>query len=104
MGSTPSGKSETVEKIIGRQQLEINNLAGAMKQGGASEKQILSAKKGDHFVCGPQWGKVRAIIDDNGKSVYEALPSTPVEILGISGASKSGDDFLVLDSDKEVKV
>ena len=61
-------------------------------------------KKGDHFVCGPQWGKVRAIIDDNGKSVEEALPSTPVEILGISGASKSGDDFLVLDTDKEAKV
>jgi len=61
-------------------------------------------KKGDHFVCGPQWGKVRAIIDDNGKSIDEALPSTPVEILGISGASKSGDDFLVLDSDKEAKV
>jgi len=61
-------------------------------------------KRGDHFVCGPQWGKVRAIIDDNGKSVEEALPSTPVEILGISGASKSGDDFLVLDSDKEAKV
>ena len=61
-------------------------------------------KKGDHFVCGPQWGKVRAIIDDNGKSVDEALPSTPVEILGISGASKAGDDFLVLDTDKEAKV
>jgi len=61
-------------------------------------------KRGDHFVCGPQWGKVRAIIDDNGKSVDEALPSTPVEILGISGASKSGDDFLVLDTDKEAKV
>ncbi|MDA9732018.1 translation initiation factor IF-2 [Candidatus Pelagibacter sp.] len=61
-------------------------------------------KKGDHFVCGPQWGKVRAIIDDNGKSVDEALPSTPVEILGISGPSKSGDDFLVLDNDKEAKV
>ena len=61
-------------------------------------------KKGDHFVCGPQWGKVRAIIDDSGKSVNEALPSTPVEILGISGASKSGDDFLVLETDKEAKV
>jgi len=61
-------------------------------------------KKGDHFVCGPQWGKIRAIIDDNGKSVEEALPSTPVEILGINGASKSGDDFLVLDTDKEAKV
>jgi len=61
-------------------------------------------KKGDHFVCGPQWGKVRAIIDDNGKSVDQALPSTPVEILGISGASKAGDDFLVFDTDREAKV
>jgi len=61
-------------------------------------------KKGDHFVCGLKWGKVRAIIDDNGKSVDEALPSTPVEILGINGASKSGDDFLVVDTDKEAKL
>ena len=60
-------------------------------------------KKGDYFVCGTKWGKVRAIIDDTGKQINEALPSTPVEVLGISGAAKSGDDFLVLDSEKEAK-
>tara|TARA_B100000963_G_scaffold359573_1_gene387266 strand:- start:1712 stop:3877 length:2166 start_codon:yes stop_codon:yes gene_type:complete len=60
--------------------------------------------KGNYFVCGLQWGKVRAIIDDKGKSIEEALPSTPVEILGISGAAKSGDDFLVLETEKEAKV
>ena len=60
-------------------------------------------KKGDHFVCGTKWGKVRAIIDDTGKQINEALPSTPVEILGINGAAKSGDDFLVLDTEKEAK-
>ena len=60
-------------------------------------------KKGDYFVCGTKWGKVRAIIDDNGKQINEALPSTPVEVLGINGAAKSGDDFLVLDSEKEAK-
>ena len=60
-------------------------------------------KKGDYFVCGTKWGKVRAIIDDNGKQIDEALPSTPVEVLGINGAAKSGDDFLVLSTEKEAK-
>ena len=59
--------------------------------------------KGNYFVCGLQWGKVRAIIDDKGGSIEEALPSTPVEVLGISGAAKSGDDFLVLETEKEAK-
>ena len=60
-------------------------------------------KKGDFFVCGTKWGKVRAIIDDNGNQISEAFPSTPVEVLGINGAAKSGDDFLVLNSEKEAK-
>jgi len=60
-------------------------------------------KKGDNFVSGLKWGKVRALIDDKGKNINEAPPSTPVEILGINGASKSGDDFVVLDSEKEAK-
>ena len=60
-------------------------------------------KKGDYFVCGTKWGKVRAIIDDTGKQINEALPSTPVEVLGINGAAKSGDDFLVLSTEKEAK-
>ena len=60
-------------------------------------------KKGDFFVSGLQWGKVRAIINDKGKNINEASPSTPVEILGINGASKSGDDFIVLDNEKEAK-
>ena len=60
-------------------------------------------KKGDYFVSGLKWGKVRAIINDLGKNIDEALPSSPVEVLGINGAAKSGDDFLVLDSEKEAK-
>ena len=61
-------------------------------------------KKGDFFVSGLRWGKARALIDDKGKNLEEALPSTPVEILGINGAAKSGDDFIVLNSEKEAKV
>ena len=64
---------------------------------------IGTLKKGDFFVSGLKWGKVRAIINDKGKNINEALPSTPVEILGINGAAKSGDDFIVLDSEREAK-
>ncbi len=60
-------------------------------------------KKGDFFVSGLKWGKVRAIINDKGKTINEAYPSTPVEILGINGAAKAGDDFIVLESEKEAK-
>jgi len=55
------------------------------------------------FVSGLRWGKVRALINDKGQNINEAPPSTPVEILGINGAAKSGDDFIVLDSEKEAK-
>ena len=60
-------------------------------------------KKGDYFVSGLKWGKVRAIINDQGKQIDKAEPATPIEILGINGASKSGDDFIVLKSEKEAK-
>ncbi|MBD1148686.1 translation initiation factor IF-2 [Pelagibacterales bacterium SAG-MED30] len=60
-------------------------------------------KKGDFFVSGLKWGKVRAIINDKGKNIDKASPSTPVEILGINGAAKAGDDFIVLESEKEAK-
>ena len=60
-------------------------------------------KKGDFFVSGLKWGKVRAILNDLGESINEAYPSSPVEIIGINGASKSGDDFLVLDNEKDAK-
>ncbi len=60
-------------------------------------------RKGDFFVSGIKWGKIRAIINDKGENVVEAIPSTPVEILGINGAAKSGDDFIVLDSEKDAK-
>ena len=60
-------------------------------------------KKGDYFVSGLKWGKVRALINDQGLSVNEANPSTPVEVLGINGAAKAGDDFVVLENEKEAK-
>ena len=60
-------------------------------------------KKGDYFVSGLKWGKVRAIINDQAKNIDIAEPATPIEIIGINGAAKSGDDFIVLSSEKEAK-
>ena len=60
-------------------------------------------KKGDYFVSGKKWGKVRAIINDQGKNIDVAGPSTPIEILGINGASNAGDDFIVFPTEKEAK-
>ncbi len=60
-------------------------------------------KKGDYFVSGLKWGKIRAIINDYGKNIEIAEPATPIEIIGINGAAKSGDDFIVLPNEKEAK-
>ena len=60
-------------------------------------------KKGNYFVSGLKWGKVRAIINDIGKNVNDAYPATPAEVLGINGAAKAGDDFVVLESEKKAK-
>ncbi len=48
-------------------------------------------RRGDIFVVGEQWGKVRALINDQGERVDEAGPSVPVEVLGLSGTPEAGD-------------
>ncbi len=55
---------------------------------------------GDSFVCGHFDGKVRALLDERGKAVQEAGPSTPVQVLGISGVPQAGDMLLGMDADK----
>jgi len=57
-------------------------------------------KVGDPVVAGAAWGKVRALIDDKGKQVKSAGPSTPVQILGLSEVAEAGDDFIVAPSEK----
>ncbi|MCL1911741.1 MAG: translation initiation factor IF-2 [Leptospirales bacterium] len=58
---------------------------------------------GDPFVVGHYSGKVRAMFDDRGIEISEAGPSTPVEILGISGVPSAGDPFECVDSEKTAK-
>ena len=62
-----------------------------------------SLKKGDFFVSGNTWGKIRAMINDEGQNINLALPSTPVEILGMNNPAFAGDDFLVVDSEEKAK-
>lgn len=61
-------------------------------------------KIGDFILVGRNQGKVRAMHDENGKSLKEAGPATPVSILGINGAPSAGDKFNVMDDEKEAKV
>lgn len=55
---------------------------------------------GDSFVVGNTTGKIRAMLDDKGKKVKKALPSTPVELLGLSQVPDAGDIFHVVDDEK----
>jgi translation initiation factor IF-2 len=58
-------------------------------------------RNGESFIVGNTFGKVRAMFDDRGRSIDEAGPSTPVEILGLEGMPDAGDNFLVVaDRDK----
>ena len=59
---------------------------------------------GDPIACGSSYGKVRAMIDDNGRRVKEAGPSTPVEILGLNSVPVAGETFVNTDNEKEAKV
>lgn len=53
-------------------------------------------KVGDVFVSGTEWGRVRALVDDHGARVKQAIPGMPIEVIGASGAPLAGDDFTVV--------
>ena len=59
--------------------------------------------KGDHFICGDTWGKIRAMINYEGKTVDVALPSMPVEILGMNNSAFAGAEFTVTKNEEEAK-
>ena len=60
-------------------------------------------KKGDYFVCGKTWGKIRAMINHDGLPIIEAYPSMPVEILGMNGTAFAGAEFLVTEDEDKAK-
>jgi translation initiation factor IF-2 len=60
-------------------------------------------KIGDVFVAGAEWGRVRALLDDRGQRIEEAGPSSPVEVLGLSGSPFAGDDFVVVETEARAR-
>lgn len=60
-------------------------------------------KKGDIFVVGEVWGRVRALLNDQGKQVDEAGPSVPVEVLGLQGTPEAGDMLHVVASEAKAR-
>ena len=60
-------------------------------------------RRGDIFVAGEQWGKVRALVNDQGERVEEAGPSVPVEVLGLNGAPQAGDVLNVVSTEAQAR-
>src|SRR5882757_728749 len=65
--------------------------------------QMGTLKTGDPFICGDYAGKVKSLLDDRGKPINEAGPSTPAKVLGFSGLPQAGDEFLVMESERSAK-
>lgn len=60
-------------------------------------------KKGDVILCGHEFGRVRAMFNENGRSVQQAEPSTPVEILGLSAIPNAGDEFHIVKDERQAR-
>jgi translation initiation factor IF-2 len=60
-------------------------------------------RSGDVVLCGPYWGRVRALINDLGKTVREAGPSTPVKVTGLSGLPSPGEELLVESDERRAR-
>jgi translation initiation factor IF-2 len=58
---------------------------------------------GDPFICGNQWGKVKALLNDLGERFEEAGPATPVEVVGLSGVPHVGDELIEMESERKAK-
>jgi len=60
-------------------------------------------ESGQMVLCGHEYGRVRAMFNENGKAIREAGPCVPVEILGLSGTPNAGDEFLVVQNERVAK-
>jgi translation initiation factor IF-2 len=60
-------------------------------------------KVGQPFICGPYWGKVKALVNDRGQNIKEVLPGMPCEVIGFSDMPNVGDEVVFMDSERSVK-
>jgi len=115
-------KNQGVDQLLDRillesEMLELKASSQQMPRGTVIEAQIEQGrgptatvivrggtlKVGDPFICGHFDGKVKSLIDDMGKPMKSAGPSTPVKVLGFSGLPDAGDEFVVMESDRAAK-
>ena len=82
-------------------------LESALDKGKGATATVLVQKgcmnMGDNIICGKEYGRIRAMIDQDGKRVDTATPSMPVVILGLSGAPEVGDEVLSAVNDKKIR-
>ncbi len=112
------GIDDLLEKILLQSEiLELQAGADAMARGRIIEAKLDKGrgavgtvliqsgtlKAGDVFVCGLEYGRVRAMFDDLGERVELATPSIPVEVQGFSGVPQAGDEFIVLENERVAK-
>jgi translation initiation factor IF-2 len=113
-----TGLDELLEAIaLQAEILELNANPDRAAQGAVIEAQLDvgrgpvatvlvqrgTLRRGDIFVVGEQWGKVRALINDQGKRVDIAGPSVPVEVLGLNGTPEAGDVLNVVDTEAQAR-
>ncbi|MEE3095043.1 MAG: translation initiation factor IF-2 [Pseudomonadota bacterium] len=60
-------------------------------------------KRGDVFIAGNEWGRVRALIDDRGQTIQSAGPSEPIEVLGLQGAPSAGDELVAVEDEARAR-
>ncbi len=82
--------------IESRQDKHVGNVVSLIIQNG-------TLRLGDPIVVGYVYGKVRTMKNDKGENIASALPSTPVEVTGLSGIPSAGDKFMAFESEKEAK-
>ncbi|MDO9491349.1 translation initiation factor IF-2 [Acetobacterium sp.] len=115
---TGEGIESLLEMIIMMSEMEeLTADPGREARGSVIESQIKRGKGsvatllvqqgtlhvGDSIISGTTYGKIRTMIDDKGKRLKKAGPSTPVEISGLSDIPAAGDDFIVLENEKEAR-
>lgn len=78
-----------------------------LEQGRGSVATVLmqngTLKIGDIFVVGAEWGRVRALINDKGVQIEQAIPGLPVEVLGLNGTPNAGDAFAVVPNEARAR-
>jgi translation initiation factor IF-2 len=115
---TGQGVDELLESILLQtEMLELKAVATGAASGAVIESRLDKGRgpiasilvqggtlnKGDVILSGHEFGRVRAMIDDNGNEVTTAGPSTPVEVLGLSGTPNAGDEMIVVPDEKKAR-